>query len=142
MILTVSIALLGAALGAFLRPRVLAVVLAVMLSSGARAGAVFIANLSGARDDAATWGGDVLRYFESPFTSYLVLIIAGTGAALFAGLLCMLLEEKPVEPFWLPKEGDARRRGRDGRYIRAAGLIEERAIHNRAEARVRAAHDR
>lgn len=142
MILTVVIALLCAALGAFLRPRALAVVLAVGLSSGVRAAALFVADLAGARDDAATWGGDMLRFFESPFTSYLVLTIAGAGAALFAGLLCLLLEEKPVEPFWLPKEGDLRRRGRDGRYIRAAEMIEERAIHNRAEARVRAAHDR
>lgn len=142
MILTVTIALLGAALGAFLRPRVLAVVLAIGLSAGARGAAVFVASLAGGRDDAATWAGAVLRYFESAFTSYFVLTIAGTGAALFAGLLCLLLEEKPVQPFWLPKEGDERRRGRDGRYIRAAELIEERAIHNRAEAHVRAAFDR
>lgn len=142
MILTMTIALLGAALGAFLRPRVFAVVLAIGLSSGVRAGALFAANLAGGRDDADTWASAVLRYFESTLTSYPVLIIAGTGAALFAGLLCMLLEEKPVEPFWLPREGDERRRGRDGRYIRAAGLIEERAIHNRAEAHVRAAFDR
>lgn len=142
MVLTMTIALLCAALGAFLRPRALAVVLAIALSAGTRAAAVFAGNMSGARDDADTWGGALLRYFESPLTSYLVLVIAGAGAALFAGLLCFLLEEKPVEPFWLPKEGDERRRGRDGRYVRAAGLIEERSIHNRAEARVRAAHDR
>lgn len=142
MILTAMIALLGAALGAFLRPRALAVALAVGLSAGVRAAALLVARLSGAQDDAATWGGAVLRYFESAFTGYLVLIIAGTGAALFAGLLCLLVEEKPAEPFWLPREGDVRRRGRDGRYIRAAGLIEERAIHNRAEANVRAAYER
>jgi len=142
MILTMVIALAGAALGAFLRPRALAVVLAAGLSSGSRAAAEFVAHLSGARDDSDTWAGALQRYFESPATSYLVLVIAGAGAALFAGLLCFLLEEKPIEPFWMPKEGDERRRGRDGRYVRAAGMVEDRAIHNRAEARLRAAHDR
>ncbi|MGA0603389.1 hypothetical protein ACO2Q3_21960 [Caulobacter sp. KR2-114] len=142
MILTVCIALFGAALGAFLRPRVLAVMLAAGVSAGVRAGPQFIGQLAGGREDADSWAGAMLRYFESPFTSYLVLIIAGAGAALFAALLCLFLEEKPAEPFWLPKEGDVRRRGRDGRYVRATGMIEERSIHNRAEARVRAAFER
>jgi hypothetical protein len=142
MILTILLALAGAALGAFLRPRLLAVVLAVGLSAGLRGGMDFVAHLSSQRDDAVGWGADLLRFLESPFTTYLVVISACGGAALFAALLCLLLEEKPVRPFWMPQEGDARRRDRTGRYVRAADMIEERAIHNRAEARVRAIFER
>jgi len=137
MVLTIFLALIGAALGAFLRPRVLAVAFAAALSAGGRGGALFITNMAGANDESVSLAGDVIRFLESPFTSYLVLISACAGAATFAGLLCLLLEDTPSRPFWMPVEGDVRLRDRNGRYIRAADMIEERAIHNRAEAAIR-----
>lgn len=137
MILTIFLALIGAALGAFLRPRVLAAAFAVALSAGSRGGALFMAHMAGGNDESVSWAGDVIRFMESPFTSYLVVVSACGGAAVFAGLLCLLLEDTPSRPFWMPAEGDVRLRDRNGRYIRAADMIEERAIHNRAEAAIR-----
>ncbi|MBS0408452.1 MAG: hypothetical protein JSR86_00945 [Proteobacteria bacterium] len=139
MYLVVILALFGAALGAFLRPRPLAVAFAGGLSASLRPALLFVAHLTGQGDDAPTWAGAVERLMESPFASYLVLIAAGVGACLFAALLCLMFEEKPSRPFWMPQEGDVRRRDRTGRFVRATDMIEERAIHNHAEARVRAA---
>jgi hypothetical protein len=142
MILTILLALIGAALGAFLRPRAVAVAFAGGLAAGLRPALLFLAHLTGQGDDAPGWAGDLQRLLESPFASYLVLIAAGLGASLFAALLCLLFEEKPARPFWMPQDGDVRRRDRTGRFVRAADMIEERAIHNHAEARVRAAFER
>ena len=141
MVLTITLALIGAALGAFLRPRPLAVAFAGGLSAAARPALLFLAHLTGQGDDAPTWAGDLLRLLESPLTSYLVLISAGVGACLFSVVLCALFEDKPGKQFWLPQEGDVRRRDRKGRFVRAADMIEERSIHNHAEARVRAAFE-
>ena len=142
MILTIVLALIGASLGAFLRPRLLAVVFAAALSAASRTGPLFVAHLAGGRDDSPNWAGDVIRFMESPLTGYLYIVAAGAGAAIFAALLCLLLEETPSRAFWMPQEGDARLRGRNGKFIRAADMIQERAIHNRAEARIRANFER
>ncbi|HEX7758341.1 MAG TPA: hypothetical protein VF459_02480 [Caulobacteraceae bacterium] len=138
MILTIVLALIGAALGAFLRPRPLAVAFAAALSAGSRAGSLFVARLFQEGDGSANWGGDVLNYMDSPFTSYLVIISACAGAALFTALLRPFLREGRSRPLWMPQEGDVRRRDRTGKFIRAAGMVEERAIHSSAEARIRA----
>ncbi len=142
MILMICLALGGAALGAFLRPRLLAVAFAAGLAAASRAGPLFLAALSGGKDDSPNWGGDVVRFMESPLTGYLIVVSACAGAALFAALLTLFLEEAPSRPFWMPPEGDARLRDRTGRFIRAAEMIEERSIHNRAEANIRAHFDR
>ena len=142
MILMILLALAAAALGALLRPRMLAVLLAVGLAAGARPALLFLARLAGSGDDAAGWAGDIQRLMESPFTSYLALICVGAGAALFAALLRLLFEGRSARALWLPQEGDLRRRRRDGRFVRAPDMIEERPIHDRAEARIKAAFER
>lgn len=142
MILTVVLALIGAALGAFLRPRALAVAFAAALSAGSRAGSLFVVRLARGTDDSPNWAGDVFRYMESPLTAYPVIVSVCTGAALFAALLCLFLDEAPSRPFWIPDEGDARRRDRTGKFVRAAGMVEDRAIHTSAEARIRASFER
>ncbi len=142
MVLMILLALAGAALGVFLRPRVLAVAFALGLAAASPPSLLFVARLAGGGDNAAGWAGDIQRMMVPPFASYVVLISAGAGGALFAALLCLLLEEKPTKPFWLPQQGDARRRHRDGRFVRAPDMIEERSIHDRAEARIKAAFER
>ena len=142
MILMILLGLTGAALGSLLRPRTLAVLLALGLAAGSRPGLLFVARLAGAGDAAGGWAGDIQRMLESPFASYGALICVGAGAALFTALLGLLFEGRSSRAFWLPREGDVRSRRRDGRFVRAPDMIDERSIHDRAEARIKAVFER
>jgi len=141
MILLVSMAILGAALGAYLRPRPLAVVLALGAAGGIRGGLDLIVRLAGHKYDPPEWLLRLEAVVNAPSAGYLFVIGSAGGAALFAALLCMLLDETPYRPFWLPAEGGVRTRDRTGRYKRVADMIEERSIHAAAEARMHAAFD-
>jgi len=135
----VVMAVVGAALGAFMRPRVFAVALAIGLAGGLRGLLLYIARLAPIGDNGPpAWSQTLSHAFAGPLASYMMVMVAGGGGALFAALMCLLLDEKPVRPFWMPPEGDMRLRDRTGRYVRAAELIAERPIHAEAERRIQA----
>jgi len=141
MILLVVIAVLGAGLGAYLRPRPVAVVLSLGAAAGARGALDFVVALAGRKYDPPPWLEFLQAISISPSASYLSVLLAAGGGSLFAAVMCMFFDETPYRPFWLPPEGGVRARDGTGRYKRVADMIEERAIHAAAEARMHAAFD-
>lgn len=142
MVLLIAFAILGAGLGAYLRPRPLAIVLALGLSAGVRGGLDFIAHLA-ARDanDPPKWLATLDGIITPASAGYVPVIAAAAGGAVFSAVMCMFFDETPYRPFWMPAEGGVRTLDRNGRYKRVADMIEERSIHRSAEARLHAAHD-
>jgi len=142
MILLVVFAILGATFGAYMRPRPVAVALALLAAGGIRGGLDFIARLAH-RDinDPPGWIDALKEMLEPSLAGYLPLIATAGGGALLAAVMCALFDDTPGRPFWMPSEGDVRIRDRTGKYKRVADMIETRSIHASAEARLHAAHD-
>jgi hypothetical protein len=112
MILLVAMALLGALLGAFLRPRLISPFAAVALT-------------------------EVLHIWMGLTVPLLPLIGASGGAALIAAVLMMTRRDKSFAAAPL-NDAAAQRRVRKGRYVRDPDMIEERPAQIRAEARQKA----
>lgn len=142
MILLAVFAVLGAAMGAYIRPRPVAVGLALLAAVGLRGGLDFVARLAH-RDinDPPGWIDALKDMLEPAMAGYLPLIATAVGGALLAAILCAIFDKTPDRPFWMPSDGNDRKVDRTGRYKRVADMIEKRSIHNSAEARLHAAHD-
>jgi hypothetical protein len=137
MIALIVLAVVGATLGAFMRPRPMALVLALGLAGGLRAGMAFVAHLGEQRLDHPDWAQYLSIYMASPGAGYLPLMAAAGGGSLFAGLLCYLLPDGSTRAFWLPAEGDVRVPDRTGRYKRADDMVRERSAPTEHEQRMR-----
>jgi hypothetical protein len=142
MVLVITFALVGAVLGAYLRPRPLAIVIAIGVPGGLRGMLSWVAGMIGQPDDPAPWQVMVAKVAADPVSGYLPVIAAGAGGAVIAAVLCVLLEKEGQSlPFWMPQEGGVRTRDRTGRYKRLANMVEDRPLQSEAERRLHAAHE-
>lgn len=130
MLLIVAAAILGAAVGLYIRPRVFALAIALSVSGAAQMVLVFVGRLTEGRPDHDR----IVRALE--FFSVLdvhgvwpVMAAAGTGT-LLAALGWSVVRQDTTDAFWFPGLETDRRRG-----VRSMELVEDRAIH--AEARER-----
>lgn len=135
MITMAVFAILGAALGLFFRPRWLGVTLPIAL-------ALLV-------EGAAHWAIGVMEHqvnrevlvmrlhavFGEDWIGATGPVAAAVVSAIVAAVLGAMTEPKVATPV-LTAEGIRRRAGKDGRYARAEGMVEERAIHAQAESRI------
>jgi hypothetical protein len=131
-------AVCGAILGATIRPRLMGLPLAVALAGGMRALIGVLAAPAVDHPDAPIWNQLSLAASLDPVGDYIPVLGACGGAALIAALLGMLLEPKTQAPATVSELTATRRRVDNGRYVRAAGMVEERPVQARAEERQRA----
>jgi hypothetical protein len=128
MILIVVAAIFGAALGLYLRPRILALAVAISISGAAHLLIAYVARL------AARSPGHEKLVAQLDFVAFTglhgvwpAMAAAGTGT-LLAALAWSAVRKEPTDGFWFPGE-DTDRRNR----IRSMTMVEERPVH--AEAR-------
>jgi hypothetical protein len=140
MILLIVFAVFGAALGAYMRPRPVAVVLALVLAGAIRGGLQFAAHLIERTPAPPAWMTMLDSVIDAPGAGYVALIAVCGAGAFFSALMCLAFDHAPGEAFWLPKEGAVRRRDGTGRYQRLARMVEDRPNQSAAEARIKAAH--
>jgi len=138
MVLLVLMALTGAALGAAVRPRLMAVPVAIGLAEALRGLASLLAPAAVDNLAAPWWSQWALGIEEDPFAGYLPLLGVSGGAALLAAVLTMLTSPRAPRPVGVTEATKVRRRVVKGRYVRADGMIEERARQAEAEARQKA----
>lgn len=131
MILIVAAAILGAAVGLYVRPRVFALAIAISVSGAAQMVVVFLVRMAGKKPGYEALG-EKLSYFTSLDINGIwpVMAAAGTGT-LFAALAWSVMSKESTDVFWFPGANDEDRRN----GVRSMGLVEDRAIH--AEARER-----
>jgi hypothetical protein len=131
MILIVAAAIMGAAVGLFVQPRIFAIAIAVSVSGATHLVLGFIARLAGKGP-----GHEVvlaqLEYitFTGVHGIWPVMAAAGTGT-LIAALIWSVVRKDGADGFWFPSGGDTDRR----KGVRSMMMVEERAVH--AEARER-----
>lgn len=135
MILLAAFAFLGALLGLFWRPRFVGVVIAVVLA--------------GVVQGVAAWSLQILSHqvnrehlllqmhavFGETLIDFAGPVAAAAVGAVFAALLGALTDARRP-PVLVTADGLRRKAGKDGRYARMEGMVQDRAIHAQAESRI------
>lgn len=144
MVVMVIAAVIGAALGVFVRPWLLAPVIAVTLGGGVQGGMIFIARVLGGKPGHEKLVETLGELAGTDLTAVLPTLAASGVAALLAALLSSMADgDQKEEKFWLPSDevDSGRARGKDGRRRRLAGMVEERPAQTKAEGRISAILD-
>jgi hypothetical protein len=130
-------ALIGALLGARVRPRLVGVLLAIGLAAGFRSAVAMFAPEAVDNIRAPIWAQWSLAVAVDPLDGYLALLAVCGGAALISAVLGMVFDRRPAAARSVVGVDDDRtlRGVRGGRYQRAAGMVEERPLQAKAEAR-------
>lgn len=133
MILIIAAAILGAAAGLYIRPRVFSLAVALSVSGAAHLVLVFVGRLQQGRP-----GGERVREtleiitFTGVHGIWPVMAAAGAGTIL-AAVIWSLLRKESTDAFWLPSDDSSRRNG-----LRSMDIVEERAVHSEARERLNA----
>ncbi len=134
MITMAAFAILGAALGLFVRPRVLGVLLPILLAITVEGGIHWAIGVMEHQPNREVL---VLR-LQAIFGEDLIGMIGPVAAAAIGAVMAAVLGffTDPKTESVLSAEDIQRRVGKDGRYARAKGMVEDRAIHAKAESRI------
>lgn len=134
MITMAAFAILGAALGAFVRPRLLGVLLPVLIAVTIEGGVYWAIGVMDHQPNREV----LIMRLQAIFGDGLISMIGPVAAAAIGGLVAAVLgfftDPKTVDVYSV--ENIKRRVGKDGRYARAEGMVQDRAIHAKAESRI------
>ncbi len=135
MITVAVFAIVGAALGLFVRPRLVGVIVAIVLAGVVEGGAYWAINVMERQPNREALVARVQGVFGQGPIDMIVPVAAAAIGAIVAAVLGVLTDPKAAAPV-LSAEGIRRRAGKDGRYARAEGMVQDRAIHAKAESRI------
>ena len=134
MITMAAFAILGAALGAFVRPRLLGVLLPVLIAVTIEGGVYWAIGVMDHQPNREV----LIMRLEAIFGEDLIGMAGPIAAAAIGGVVAAVLgfftDPKTVDVY--SAENIKRRVGKDGRYARAEGMVQDRAIHAKAESRI------
>jgi hypothetical protein len=138
MVLLAIMALLGAVLGALVKPGILAVPIGVGLAAGLRSLIGQVAPGAIDNPNAPVWSQLALQIASSPMGGYVPLLSVCGGAALISSLLCMAIDRRSPTATTFEEATRVRRPVRNGRYLRDPDMVEQRLSQRQAEARQKA----
>ena len=134
----VLMAALGAVLGAVIRPRLIAIPLAIGVVEGLRGVIDLLAPNAIDNVAAPFWSVWALAVAEAPEDGYLPLLGVSAAAAILSALLTLMIDRAPPKHATLAESTALQRRVLKGRYVRAKDMIEERPAQAKAEERQKA----
>lgn len=134
MITMAVFAILGAVLGMFLRPRILGVVIPAMIAATIEGGVYWMVGVMEKQVNREL----LIERLQAIFGEGWIGAVGPVAAALIGSLMAVLMSifTDPRKDMVLSAEGITRRAGKDGRYARAEGMVQDRAIHAKAESRI------
>jgi hypothetical protein len=135
MILMVACAVLGAVLGLYAKPRWLGVVIAVALITGVEGGERFFIGLINQQPNREL----LIGHLEAIFGETWLDAAGPVAAALIGGVLAAIMGkvmDGDRQAVVINADGIRRKAGKDGRYARLDGMVQERQIHAKAESRI------
>ena len=134
MIMMATAAILGAALGLFVRPRLLGVFAAVLLIGVIEGGALMLIGMLHSQPNREL----LIARFEGVFGEDWVGAVIPVGVAFIGAVLAAVMGTitDPKTVSVLTGDEVRRKAGKDGRYARIQGMVEERQIHEKAESRI------
>lgn len=135
MILMAACAILGAVLGLYAKPRWLGVVIAVALVGGVEGVERFFIGLIDKQPNREL----LIGHLEAIFGETWLDAVGPVSAALIGGVLAAIMGkvmdgERGVVA--VNADGIRRKIGKNGRYARLDGMVQERQIHAKAESRI------
>ena len=134
MITMAAFAIIGAALGAFVRPRWLGVLLPVLIAVTIEGGVYWAIGVMDHQPNREVLILRLQAVFGDDLISMIGPIAAAAIGGVVAGVLGYFTDPKTVDVY--SAENIRRRVGKDGRYARAEGMVQDRAIHAKAESRI------
>jgi hypothetical protein len=134
MIMMATAAILGAALGLFVRPRLLGVFAAVLLVGVIEGGALMLIDMLHSQPNRELLIGRLEGVFGENWVGAVIPMGVTFIGAVFAAVMGAISDPKTVAVL----SGDEVRRkaGKNGRYARIQGMVEDRQIHKKAESRI------
>lgn len=135
MITMAAFAILGAALGLSVRPRVLGVALPVLLAAIVEGGVLWLVGMMQTQPNREVLVMHLQGIFGEGWIGAAGPVAAALIGALMAALMSAFTDPGKASPV-LTADGIQRRVGKDGRYTRVKGMVEDRAIHAQAESRI------
>ena len=135
MITMAAFAILGAALGLFVRPRVLGVAIPVLIAAIVEGGVYWMVGVMEKQPNRELLIDRLQAIFGEGWVGAVGPVAAALIGALMAALMSAFGDPGRASPV-LTADGIQRRVGKDGRYARAQGMVEDRAIHAKAESRI------
>ena len=128
-------AIIGAALGLFVRPRLLGVLVAVLLAGAIEGGVLMLIGMLEDQPNRELLIARLQAVFGEGIPG-----AAGPVAAAFIGAVLAALmgsfSDPDNSPGLLTADQLRRRAGKNGRYARIEGMVEDRQIHAKAESRI------
>lgn len=135
MILMVAFALMGALLGLFWRPRFVGVVIAVVAAGALQGIAAWSLHFLSEQVNREHVLAQMHAIFGEGLIDFAGPVLAAAVGAVFAALLGALTDARRP-PVLVTADGLRRKAGKNGRYARMEGMVEDRAIHAKAESRI------
>ncbi len=135
MITMAAFAILGAVLGLFVRPRMLGVALPALVAAIVEGGVLWTVQVMEKQPNRELLVARLQSAFGEGWIGAAGPVAAALMGALFAALMSVFTDVGKTAPV-LTADNIRRRVGKDGRYARAKGMVEDRAIHAKAESRI------
>lgn len=135
MITMAAFAIIGAALGLFVRPRWLGVFVPIALAVLVEGGAHWAMGVMAHQTNREVLIMRLEDVFGEDWIDAAGPVAAAVIGSVVAALLGVFTDPKTAAPVF-SAESIQRRAGKDGRYARAQGMVEDRAIHAKAESRI------
>jgi len=127
-------AIIGAALGLFVRPRLLGVLVAVLLAVAIEGGVLLLIGMLDDQPNRELLIGRLEAVFGEGVTGAVGPVAAAFIGAVLAALMGSFSD--PASPVLVTADQLRRKAGKNGRYSRVEGMVEERQIHAKAESRI------
>jgi len=135
MITMAVFAIIGAVLGLFVRPKVLGVALSAMLAAIVEGGVLWMVQVMEKQPNRELLIARLQGIFGEGWIGAAGPVAAALLGALIAALMGAFTDVGKTAPV-LTADSIQRRVGKDGRYARVQGMVEDRAIHAKAESRI------
>ncbi len=128
-------AIIGAALGLFVRPRLLGVLVAVLLAVAIEGGVLLLIGMLDDQPNRELLIGRLEAVFGEGVTGAVGPVAAAFIGAVLAALMGSF-SDPAASPVLVTADQLRRKAGKNGRYSRVEGMVEERQIHAKAESRI------
>ncbi|EJL21256.1 hypothetical protein PMI01_05261 [Caulobacter sp. AP07] len=135
MIMMVACAVLGAALGLYAKPRWLGVAIALFLAGAVEGGQLLVIQLIAHQPNRER----LIEHLQTIFGAGVLGAVGPLAAALIGGGLAAIMGKAmdgDGPDHAVNTDAIRRKVGKNGRYARMEGMVEERRIHARAESRI------
>ena len=135
MVLMVAFALFGALMGLFWRPRLAGVGVAVLVAGLVQGGAAWSLSVLSEQVNREHLLAQLHAIFGESAADLIGPVLAAVVGAVFAALLGAMSDGRRP-PVLVTADGINRKAGKNGRYARMEGMVQQREIHAKAESRI------